>query len=143
MTRVVREQGLSLIQVLRHKDVPEDDQRAWPSIAIRAATSELLGWYDDWYWYLLPQVAFNAVYRFYKAAGRIFPDTERGLRVKLLEQKRLFPNKDRFTCQLRLANDTKVRVLRIGRADQDGGLSSPETGTVGTAVTTDTDIENI
>jgi DNA primase len=129
-------QGLAF---LRHKDAAEDDSRAWPGVAIRTINSEFLGWYDDKYWYLLPTAAFNAVYRFYRTSGTVFPDTERGVRVKLLEQKRLFPNKDRFTYQLRLSGSSKVRVLRVGRPDIETDPSILEAGTAGTTVTTGTE----
>jgi hypothetical protein len=131
------------IAFLRHKDAPEDDNRAWPGVAIRALNSEFLGWYDDKYWYLLPTVAFNAVYQFYKTSGTIFPDTERGVRVKMLEQNRLFPNKDRFTCRLRIgASQPIARVLRVAIPAEEISPSISEsgsTGTTGTAVTADTE----
>lgn len=129
------------IAFLRHKDAPEDDSRAWPGVAIRTVNSEFLGWYDDKYWYLLPMAAFNAVYRFYKTSGTVFPDTERGVRVKLLEQKRLFPNKDRYTYQLRLSTDSKARVLRVGRPNLESAPSHLEAGTTVTTVTAGTEEE--
>ena len=125
---------------LRHKDAPEDDGRAWPSVATRTATCEFMGWYDDRYWYLLPRVAFNAVYKFYKTAGTVFPDTERGVRVKLLEKKLLFPQTDRFTCVLRVGEGT-VRVLRVASPTSEVSASALKPVTSETAVTPVTEIE--
>ena len=78
---------------------------------------------------------------FYKTSGTIFPDTERGVRVKLLEQKRLFPNKDRYTYRLRLSTDSKARVLRVGRPNLESAPSHLEAGTPGTTVTAGTEEE--
>ncbi|CAG0933584.1 DNA primase [Thermoflexales bacterium] len=129
------------IAFLRHKDAAEIDERAWPSAAVRTVNCEFLGWYDDRYWYLLPRVAFNSVYGFYKRSGTVFPDTERGVRVKMLERKLLYPNKDRFTSVLRVGQST-VRVLMVARPDRDESLAlSSEPVTTVTTVTTVTESE--
>lgn len=127
---------------LRYKDEPEVDARAWPSAAMRQVHCQMLGWYDAQFWYLLPEVAFNAVSQFYRKAGVVFPDSERGIRAKMLEQKMLLPGKDRFTLRLRLnGDDYQPRVLRIHKPlDGEDELSS-EAGTPGTSGTVGTEEE--
>ena len=123
---------------LRHRATPDESLTVWP--VNRTPQSEFLGWYDDYYYYLLPKVAFGAVWRFYRAAGVVFPDTERGVREKLLEQHLLFPQpdgrSDRYTYRLSLGAD-QPRVLRIARqkpeaqsSDAVGNAGTPETGSV-------------
>ena len=107
----------------------------------RVGLYEFLGWFDDRYWYLLPRVAFNAVYLFYKTTVTVFPDTERGIRVKLLESKLLFPNKDRLTCRLRIGADSIARVLRVLRPGIEVDPSSFESGSSGTTGTAGTEEE--
>lgn len=118
---------------LRHKDAPDDDARCLP--VRRTPVAEFLGWYDEFFWYLLPKVSFGAVWRFYRSTGVAFPDTERGVREKLLEQKLLFPQGDRYSCRVRIGEDLP-RVLRITRAtaltDSNIGGSSQNAGTAGT-----------
>jgi len=101
---------------LRHRERPDDLLSAWP--VNRVPMSEHIGWYDEQYLYLLPKVAFGAVWRFYRSSGVVFPDNERGVREKLLEQKLLHPQgdsrADRFTYRLPLGADMP-RVLRIFR----------------------------
>ncbi len=116
---------------LRNKDLPDIVEQVWPEQ--RTATSELLGWYDDRFWYLLPKAAYNAVWQFYRCSGVVFPDSERGIRVKLLEEKLLLPNEDRFTYRLRIG-ESLPRVLRIARPDVKGD-SLNSAGTSGTAGT--------
>lgn len=130
------------VAYLRYKDAPTDNNRQWPSTAMQAPMSEFMGWYDDKYWYLLPRIAFNAVYGFYRKTGTVFPDTERGVRVKMLEQKVLFPNKDRFTCVFRIGDaGSLVRVLKVLRPGADVDPSTLESVTTVTTVTTVTESE--
>lgn len=88
---------------LRHREYYEDATADWPISKNNAP--EFLGWYgnDDSevrsqvgfetsrYWYLIPQVTFKAVSRFYQAAGVVFPDTPRGVKRKLEEEGMVFP----------------------------------------------------
>ncbi len=115
---------------LRHRDTPDNPDAVWPQA--RTVTSEFLGWYDDYYFYLIPKVAFGAVWRFYRASGVVFPDTERGVREKLLEQKLLFPQADskadRYTYRLSVKGDAP-RVLRIARPqDPKEGTDNAQNG---------------
>jgi hypothetical protein len=127
---------------LRFKDAPEDDGRSWPSVAVRAMHSDVLGWFDANYWYLIPEETFNAVCQFYRKAGTVFPDSERGLRSKLLEQKLLLPDGERFTYRLRLnGDDYRPRVLRIHKPGSGEKVLSGEAGTTGTTGTTGTEVE--
>jgi hypothetical protein len=116
---------------LRHRDRPDEPNAVWP--ITRTPQSEFLGWYDDFYYYLLPKIAFGAVWRFYRAAGVVYPDTERGVREKLLEQHLLFPQpdarSDRYTYRLPLGAEMP-RVLRIARTKADAS-TSPAVGTPG------------
>lgn len=102
---------------LRYRDTPADELTIWP--VSRTLQAECLGWYDEFYLYLLPKVAFGAVWRFHLREGAIFPATERGIREKLLEQRLSFPQPDsradRFTYRLMLA-DNRPHVLRVTRA---------------------------
>jgi len=49
------------------------------------AKSELLGWYDDMYVYLIPKAVYNRVCRFMRDEGRHFPVKQRTLNKALLE----------------------------------------------------------
>ena len=114
---------------LRHRVTPDESATMWP--VARAVAAEFLGWYDDRYYYLLPKVAYGAVWRFYRASGVVFPDTERGVREKLLEQHLLFPQHDsqadRFTYRLPQGAE-QPRVLRIARPQP---APSVDVGTAG------------
>jgi hypothetical protein len=123
---------------LRHRETPDTSDTIWP--VNRTVQSEFLGWYDEYYYYLLPKIAFGAVWRFYRAGGVVFPDTERGVREKLLEQHLLFPQPDsradRYTYRLTLGADAP-RVLRIARtkveaqsSDAVESAETPDTGPV-------------
>jgi hypothetical protein len=107
---------------LRCKDKPEYDDLVWPaSLRPRDPTrpanlpSEgMLGWYDDKYWYLMPKATYNTVYHFYRNGGIVFPDTERGIRAKLREQKLSVSNDGRLLYQVDIDGE-RVRVLCIGK----------------------------
>lgn len=83
--------------------------------------AEHVGWYDEQYYYLLPEVAYGAVWQFYKTSGVVFPDTERGVRVKLREQGLLHGQDGRATWRLRLLDGSQPRVLRVSRALETTG----------------------
>ena len=131
---------------MKHKDQPDNAERFMPES--RAAQSEMIGWYDWQFWYLLPKVAYKRVWEFYRSSGVMFPDSERGVRVKLLEDKLLLPQGDRFSYRLRygLENDQRARVLRIARdtSESDSDTLLQNAGTTGTGGTggTDDDIED-
>ena len=91
---------------LKHRWYPELPDREYPSPANRMAGAELIGWYGNdeqdgstyaasRYWYLIPGVTYKDVVEFYRSSGVVFPDTARGIKVKLKEQKLLFPSADR------------------------------------------------
>lgn len=100
---------------LRHRVYCEDSAKDWPSK--RTFPCEFLGWYDSNFLYLIPRAAYNAVTAFYRAGGTAFPDSERGLRVKLEEQGLLVRQGmgERSTAVLRIGGEA-VRVLRVARA---------------------------
>lgn len=72
---------------LRHKEWPDEGEKIRPRQ--KNLNAEFLGWYDEQFVYALPKATFNAVVLFYRAGGVVFPDSERGVRVKLDEQKLL------------------------------------------------------
>jgi DNA primase len=101
-------QGSGHLRLLRQ---PDAESMVRPQL--RTPGSLLLGWYDDDNWYLLPQIAYQAVYQFYRASGILFPDTETGIRTKLSERGMIAKsNKDRLTYQLTLKTERK-RVLVV------------------------------
>lgn len=120
------EQMLATGQVyLRHRQYPELVEKAFP--LERTNNAEMIGWYGNdvgdstyegsRYWYLIPGQAFKAVVQFYRESGIVFPDTARGIKVKLREQNRLMPSQGRgFDYQLRPG---WPRVLRIVKGEED------------------------
>ena len=83
--------------------------------------AEHVGWYDEFYFYLLPEVAYGTVWQFYRTTGIVFPDSERGVRVKLQEQGLLQGQDGRTTYRLPLPDGSRPRVLRITRALEKTG----------------------
>jgi hypothetical protein len=119
------EQMASQAQIyLRHKDKPEQDDFVFPAALrpkqlingneqSRLGNAEMLGWYDETYWYLMPQAAFNRVADFYRKGMVVFPDTERGLRKKLIERGLSVPGADgRMAYQVWIGEESHW-VLRI------------------------------
>ena len=98
---------------MKDKDQPENADRFMPKVL--AAHSVMIGWYDWQFWYLLPKAAYKRVWEFYRCCGVMFPDSERGVRVKLLEDGVLLPQGGRFTYRLWLNSQEAPRVLRISR----------------------------
>ena len=98
---------------MKHKDHPENADRIMPKA--RTSQPEMIGWYDWQFWYLLPRVAYRLVWEFYRSSGVMFPESERGVRVKLLEDGVLLPQGGRFTYRLWLNSQEAPRVLRISR----------------------------
>ncbi len=78
--------------------------------------TELLGWYDDDYIYLLPKPAYHAVARFLREEGRHFPVKERTLWKHLLEEGYLLQNENdpHYTNLLRVG-EKRYRVLQLSR----------------------------
>ena len=110
---------------LRDKRIHDEGgaELVWPEG--RVVTAEMLGWYDETFCYLLPDVAYKSVQRFYQASGRVFPDSERGVRVKLDEQEKLLCQADRKTYILRIG-ESRHRVLRMYRQHLLGELPGDE-----------------
>ncbi len=117
---------------LRHKDKPDADDFIVPQMLrpkmgfdgreqSRIGNAQLLGWYDEQFWYLMPNVAFNTVCDFYKKGMVVFPDSERGLRKKLIERGLSIPNEGRMVYRLWLDTESQY-VIRISRAAE----SKPE-----------------
>ncbi len=81
-----------------------------------AAGSEFLGWYDEEFVYLLPEVAYNRTARFLRDEGGYFPVKERTLRKYLAEEGYLMQESDggRYTDLLRVG-EKRYRVLRLYR----------------------------
>lgn len=100
---------------LRHADFPEVAERALPVAERRATNAEFLGWYDDLYWYLLPGPTFKAVVTYYRGQGVVFPDSARGIKTKLKEQKLLHPDGSQaYLYQMGI--EGRSRVYRISRS---------------------------
>ena len=104
-------QGSCYIRSRKH---PEAESLVQPKL--RTANSMLLGWYDDQNWYLLPQIAYQLVYQFYRASGVLFPDSDTGVRTKLHERGLIaVTSHNRHTYQLRIGDKRKwVLAVPIG-----------------------------
>jgi DNA primase catalytic core len=101
---------------LRGKEHQGDEFIMPASLRNRAlGAAQMLGWYDKQFWYLMPGATFNAVADFYKRGMTVFPDTERGLRKKLIERGMSLPSDGRMVYQLRLGDEFQW-VLRIRKA---------------------------
>lgn len=110
---------------MRHADKSEFDEWIMPA-AMRSKPlggAEMLGWYDERYWFLLPGAAFSKVCEFYKKAMVVFPDTERGLRKKLLERGVSFPSDQRMVYRLRVGDELHwvLRIVRQGHTIVESG----------------------
>jgi len=100
---------------MRHRYDANNAQMDKPQPMNRQPSAAFIGWYDEQYWYLLDQPAHNAVIQFHRAGGRVFPDSARGIKVKLLEQGLLHPDpSDKYRHRINLGDDMP-RVLRILR----------------------------
>ncbi|MDF1514082.1 MAG: DUF927 domain-containing protein, partial [Anaerolineae bacterium] len=95
---------------LRSKQHPDVESRVRPQM--RSANSTLLGWYDDDHWYLLPAIAYQMVYQFYRLSGVLFPDTEYGIRTKLQERGLIaMSNEGRITYRLRINGQRRCLLV--------------------------------
>jgi hypothetical protein len=100
---------------LVHRDqmdiIPDGEaDRSWPKH--RIPTAMHIGWYDDRFWYLIPRGTYQAVWRFYAAMGKVFPDSDRGLHTKLNERGMLLVQ-DAAHLTYRMPSGSKTRVLRL------------------------------
>jgi hypothetical protein len=77
--------------------------------------AELLGWYDDQFLYLLPQVTYNRVARHFRDQGDSFPVRESTLRKMLKEAGVLVSSSNRLTCCEWMEGKTQ-RVVVLRRA---------------------------
>lgn len=99
---------------LKHVAMDTPD-KAWPKPENRTDYATFLGWYDENYYYLIEKGAFNSITAFYRAGGTVFPDSSRGIKVKLLEKGLLHPTEsDKYRYRL-LVGTEKPWVLRIAR----------------------------
>ncbi len=95
---------------LRSRQHPDAETMVRPQN--RAANSALLGWYDEACWYLLPEIAFQVVYQFYRLSGVAFPDTELGVKTKLQERGLIVKaNGTRNTYRIRIKEDRKYVLV--------------------------------
>lgn len=100
---------------LRHRDDPNNVELDKPRPAHRQPTAAFLGWYDSDYWYLLDKPTYSAVMTFYQRGGMVFPDSARGVKVKLLERGMLHPSEsDHYRYKIKVG-DEYVWVHRITR----------------------------
>jgi len=100
---------------LRHRDAPDNPATDKPTIANRQTNASFLGWYDDNYWYMLDKPAYNAVMDFYRHGGMSFPDSARGVKIKLMERGMLHPDpSEAYRHRIKIGNDL-VWVHRITR----------------------------
>ena len=77
--------------------------------------SEMLGWYDSEFVYLLPKAAYNRVSRFLRDEGARFPVKERTLRKYLTDEGYLVREGVHYTSVMRIGKKTR-RVLKLRRA---------------------------
>ncbi|MCX7950148.1 MAG: hypothetical protein N2509_08565, partial [Treponemataceae bacterium] len=79
--------------------------------------TDLVGWYDEDFIYLLPEAAYHAVARFLREEGRHFPVKERALWKYLFEEGYLLRNEGdpHYTRRIR-RGDTLHRVIQIIRS---------------------------
>jgi DNA primase len=99
---------------LRHREYPEIEEKTLPTGQHKAVGAEFLGWHDDQYLYLIPGVTFKTINLFYRGRGVVFPDTERGVKVKMKEEGLLFPTeRSQKTFLYQMPLDGRPWVLRI------------------------------
>lgn len=115
---------------LKHRHHPDIAERYYPTE--RMSNAEMIGWYgndeadssgyrDSRYWYLIPGATFKAVVSFYRGSGVVFPDTARGIKVKLLEQRLLLPSPGRgYDYQIKPDWPRVLRVIRPGSESPEG-----------------------
>jgi hypothetical protein len=99
-----------------------------------AVGSELLGWFDDEFVYLIPDASYNRVARFLRDEGGHFPVKERTLRKHLHEEEYLMRGcDDRYTDVVRVSSKGTQRVLRLYRDKVEvyASLFPQETGNIG------------
>ncbi len=71
-----------------------------------------LGWFDKYFWYLLPNEAWQAVCEFYLEQGKRFGFSDRQVRAALVKGKYSLPHAGRLTCQLWI-DDKSYWTLRV------------------------------
>lgn len=112
---------------LRNKDKPGEDGliipemlRPRPSISYPSTMERVtlpqegfLGWYDDQYYYLMADAAYNAVCQFYKRRSQLFPDSARGIKSKLKEKGISQPSAAGQRLEYQMGDGR--RVLRLAR----------------------------
>ena len=75
---------------------------------------DLLGWYDDGYYYLLPGASYHRVAQFARDEGRYMGTKEPALRKALVEEGILIAPEGRYTDRIRVG-EQRLRVLRLSR----------------------------
>jgi len=98
---------------LRHREAYDNAVLDKPSVGTRQNNAAFIGWYDDNYWYLLDKPTYNAVIGFYRNGGMVFPDSARGIKVKLLERGMLHPDTSETYRHKMKVGDDFVWVHRI------------------------------
>ena len=105
---IIFTQGTGYLRSLQH---PHAKSKTYP--LLRTAHSVLLGWYDKENWYLLSNAVYKSVYQFYRESGILFPDSDRGVKTKLLERGMIvYTNVSRYEYQIRIQEQRK-RVLVV------------------------------
>lgn len=100
---------------MRHRYQHDDASQDRPTLATRQTNAAFIGWYDDHYWYLLDKPAYNAVMQFFHNGSMVFPDSARGIKIKLLERGMLHPDiSESYRHKVKIENDF-VWVHRITR----------------------------
>ena len=75
---------------------------------------DLLGWYDDGYYYLLPGASYHRVAQFARDEGRYMGTKELALRKALAEEGILIASEGRYTDRIRVG-EQRLQVLRLSR----------------------------
>jgi hypothetical protein len=96
--------------------------------------SELLGWQDNEFLYLIGEAAWHAVSRFCRDAGEVFPVREERLKQDLLKEGLAEPDPGRRTATVKIAGRTR-RALRLNRAKVEELVGETFPSPVVTAVT--------
>ncbi len=98
------------------------------------AGMDLLGWQDDEALYLLPEAAFQAVARFCRESGELFPIRQERLKKDLAKEGLMECDPGRYTRTVKIAGRTR-RVLSLKRAGVETLLGETFPSPVVTEVT--------
>ena len=79
---------------------------------------DLLGYQDDYFYYLIPGTAYGAVQRHYSEQGQTFPIGKTMLWRRLLEAGKLIPGADGGTTYKKRIGKDRPRIIQIAKSAQ-------------------------